>query len=110
MNLSNFGQIFNFSIMSHLVINYFPQRTVHEHCSYIKDKLMNDKKNITKYLQHLSKSRQIQIQFNASVSSKINDGVHELHKWHSNKRNIRIYTQGIRIHLHLLERNFELDI
>lgn len=56
---------------------------------------MNEKKNMTTYLQHLSKSIEIPIQFNASVPTKINDGVHELHKWHNNKRNMRIYTQGI---------------
>jgi len=53
------------------------------------------KKKVTTYLQHLPKSREIPIQFNASVPSKINDGVHELHKRHNNKRKIRIHMQGI---------------
>lgn len=33
------------------------------------------------------RAENIQIQFNASVPPKINDGVHELHEWYNNKRN-----------------------
>jgi hypothetical protein len=47
--------------------------------------------NITTYLQNLFKSREIQIKFGASVACKINDGIHELHNWYNNKRNIIIY-------------------